>query len=225
MEWSQVLSIDPIFLNLGGGTNCHPNPIYEHYVSVDLNPTEGWSVRHDLRTHIPLPDESVERILSEDFMEHLKVHEIRQLLAECFRLLKSGGIMRIGVPDYNNPKDRPFLEKGTDPRLPLHTTLTQYELMNDIIEQCPFSRYEFYYYWNEGRFFRKNIDYSYGFIKRTPDNDPRNRRRGVKQRSIGLLQDFLYQISRGFHVSEDEWKVRPGHPFHITSLVVDLFKE
>lgn len=101
MDWSEVLTKDPIYLNLGGGSNCHPRVGYENYISVDLNPPrEGWAVRHDIRDPIPLPDGSVNRILSEDFMEHIRPEEIKELLAECFRLFKRGGMMRIGVPDY-----------------------------------------------------------------------------------------------------------------------------
>ncbi len=163
-----------IYLNLGGGINCHPKIGYKNYISVDINPPhEGWSVKHDVREPFPLAEHSVTRILSEDLVEHLKIEEIKVLFRECFRLLKPQAVMRIGVPDYDNPKDRLYFEKGRDPRHPDHITLTNYELMKNIIEESPFSRYEFYHYWDEGEFIYKKIDYSLGMIKRTPVNDPR----------------------------------------------------
>ena len=226
MNWSDVQKKDPIYLNLGGGFNCHPKVGYENYISVDINPPyEGWSVKHDVRESIPLPENSISRILSEDLMEHLKAGEIRILLRECFRLLKPRGMVRIGVPDYNNPKDQLYFEKGRDPRHPDHITLTNYELMKNIIEESPFLRYEFYHYWDEGEFIYKKIDYSFGMIKRTPDNDPRCRLGSLKQKTEVVLADFLFKLMRGFRVSEEDMSIRRGHRLYVTSLVVDLFKK
>lgn len=226
MNWPEVLTKDPLYLNLGGGNNCHPKVGYENYISVDIKtPHEGWSVKHDIREPIPLPENSVTRILSEDLMEHLEVEEIKALLGECFRLLKPRGMMRTGVPDYNNPKDHPYLEKGRDTRHPDHITLTNYKLMKNIIEESPFSRYEFYHYWDGGKFIGKKIDYSFGMIKRTPDNDPRCRTISLKQKIEIVLADFLFKLLRSFRVSEEDLSVRRGHRLYVTSLVVDLFKD
>jgi len=226
MDWSEVLTKDPIYLNLGGGSNCHPRDGYQKYISIDINPPpEGRAVKHDLKDPIPLPDSSVTRILSEDFLEHIKVEEIEALLVECFRLLKPGGMMRIGVPDYNNPKDYPYLKKGGDPRFPGHITLTNYKLMKKIVEESPFPRYEFYHYWDDGMFICKKIDYSFGMIRRTPDNDPRCRRTGLIDNIKGVFIDFLYRVSRGFRFSEQNSLTQKGHRLHVTSLVVDLFKD
>jgi predicted SAM-dependent methyltransferase len=226
VDWSEVLAKEPIYLNLGGSLNCHPKAGYEHYISVDIQPPrEGWAVQHDLKNPIPLPDNSVTRILSEDFLEHITVEEIKALLRECFRLLKPGGMMRIGVPDYGNPKDYPYLLKGSDPRFPRHVTLTHYQLMKRLIEESPFPRCEFYHYWDNGKFVYKEIDYSLGMVKRTPDNDPRCRTTGLKQKIQVAVQDWMYRLRRGFRVSEEELSTRPGHRLYVTSLVVDLFKD
>ncbi|GAI97240.1 unnamed protein product, partial [marine sediment metagenome] len=193
MNWPEILSIDPIYLNLGGGSNCHPRTEYQNYISVDINPpSSNWAVKHDLRNPLPLPDGSVTRIHSEDFIEHISVSEIKVLLVECFRLLKPGGMMRIGVPDYNNPKDRSYLKRGTDPRFPSHITLTNFQMLKNIIEKSPFSRYKFYHYWDEEDFIQETIDYSLGMIKRTPDNDSRCQRIGLAQNLKGWLMDFVY---------------------------------
>lgn len=226
MNWSDVQKKDPIYLNLGGGNNCHPKIGYENYITVDINPPhEGWSVKHDVREPVPLPERSVARILSEDLIEHLKTEEIKALLRECFRILKPLGVVRIGVPDYNNPKDHLYFGKGKDPRHPDHITLTNYELMKNIIDESPFSRYEFYHYWDKGKFIYKKIDYSLGMIKRTPDNDPRCRMGGIKQKTEVVLADFLFKLMRRFRVSEEDMSVRRGHRLYVTSLVVDLFKD
>jgi predicted SAM-dependent methyltransferase len=201
-------------------------PGYEGYVSVDASaPASEWAIQHDLTTPIPLPDASVERIHTEDFLEHIPEGDIRGVLRESYRLLVPWGVMRIGVPDYNNPKDRPYLERGHDPRYPGHVTLTTYPLFKRIVEESPFERYRFYHYWDGDRFVRETVDYRLGMIRRSPDNHPSCRRRGVAQHTKGIVRDFAFRLSKGFAVTEVEMATRKGRPLNITSLIVDLFKE
>lgn len=226
MNWSDVLTKSPIYLNLGGNICCHPRKGYENYISVDMTASHNeWSIEHDIRTKFPIPDNTVTRIHTEDFLEHIRIEEIKVLIAECFRVLKPGGIMRIGVPDYNNPKDRPYLKKGHDTRDPKHITLTTYELMKEIIEKSPFCRYKFYHYWKGDNFIHEKIDYSLGMIRRTPDNDRRCKRTGFAQNIIGNIRDFQFKLSRGFRYTDQDLSAQNGHKFHVTSIVVDLFKD
>ncbi|MEI8348691.1 MAG: methyltransferase domain-containing protein [Candidatus Omnitrophota bacterium] len=170
--WEDIKTRQSIYLNLGGNGNCHPHKGYENYIAVDIQPsTMGWHIEHDLRKPIPLPNDCVDRILSEDFLEHVTAEEMKKIICESFRLLKAGGVMRIGVPDYNNPKDKPYLQQGKDPRYPEHITLTYYDLMKKIIGETPFMRYKFRHYWDKDKFICEKIDYTYGMVKRTSDND------------------------------------------------------
>jgi predicted SAM-dependent methyltransferase len=225
MEWSEVLEKDPVYLNLGGSANCHPKKDYENYISVDIDPPKkDWAVKHDIREPFPLPDNVVSRIHSEDFMEHILPEEIKKLINECYRVLKPGGLMRVGVPDYNNPKDRESIEKNEDTRFPLHVTLTTYEMMKNIVESSPFPRFRFYQYWDGDTFVHNDIDYSLGMIKRTPENDPRCNKNSPGKAIKYSFRDFLYVVKRGFSVSELNMNTRKGHPLHITSIVFDLYK-
>ena len=54
----------------------------------------------DLRRPLPLPPGSVDAIFHEHLLEHLPVAEGLALTRECHRLLRPGGILRIGVPDF-----------------------------------------------------------------------------------------------------------------------------
>jgi len=194
MKWSQVIAKEEIFLNLGGADNHHPKDHYNDYISIDKKRRlfcGDWSVKHDLRERTPIQDGLVTRILSEDFFEHMTQPEIQAIIEEGYRILKPDGMIRIGVPDYNNPKDRPFLLEGKDPRYPQHLTLTTYGLMKHIIEESPFLNFEFYHYWNKGEFIRKQIDYSLGWISRTPDNDPRCKRQGNELQVTSLVVDMF----------------------------------
>ena len=226
VEWSEVLEKDPITLNLGGAEFCHPHPDYRGYISVDLDPRDhGWNIRHDLTQPIPLPDGSVFGIHTEDFLEHITVDRIEALLVECHRLLKTGGRMRIGVPDYRNPKDRWCLESGVDPRYPTHLTLTHYELMKQVFDRSPFDRYQFYNFWDGDNFIENPIDYSFGKILRTPDNHPKNKIEGPAQRVKTAVRDMLFLLPRGFKAPEYQMATRKNHRLHVTSVTADLFRD
>jgi predicted SAM-dependent methyltransferase len=53
----------------------------------------------DLRRGLPFPDNSVQAIFSEHLLEHFDYGAGLALLKECYRVLQSGGVLRIGVPD------------------------------------------------------------------------------------------------------------------------------
>lgn len=179
MNWKEALRKDLLYLNLGGAGISHGRrEHYNNYISVDIRSTPKcpWSIRHDLREPIPLPDNSVDRILTEDFLEHLKEGNIQPLFTECYRILKSGSLMRIGVPDYNSSRLKERIINNKDPKEPTHFILVTYAWMKKAIEASSFRKCKFYHYWADGRFVYNQIDYSLGWVKRTPDNDRRNQR-------------------------------------------------
>lgn len=51
---------------------------------------------------LPISDNSVDVIFSEDFIEHLDQKETIIFLAETYRILKNGGIHRINTPDLKS---------------------------------------------------------------------------------------------------------------------------
>ena len=54
---------------------------------------------HDLRRPLPWNSNSVDVVYSSHTLEHLSKDDGEHLLAECYRTLKPGGIIRIVVPD------------------------------------------------------------------------------------------------------------------------------
>jgi predicted SAM-dependent methyltransferase len=53
----------------------------------------------NLNRNLPFADESVDAIFHEHVLEHLSIDHGLRLTAECFRILKPGGVLRIAVPD------------------------------------------------------------------------------------------------------------------------------
>ena len=88
-----LASGEPIRLHLGCGGEHK-----QGWVNVDLvgDPVDlAW----DLARGIPFPDDSVEAIFHEHLLEHIPLRSGASFMAECFRVLRSGGILRVGVPD------------------------------------------------------------------------------------------------------------------------------
>lgn len=89
---------EPLMVNLGSG----PNHI-DGWVDVDLF---GGDVVADLRRPLPFGDDSVACINAAHVLEHLRhPDEAWALLAECRRILRRGGRLRLVVPDIETYVD------------------------------------------------------------------------------------------------------------------------
>ena len=56
----------------------------------------------DLTRPLAFADASVDMIYSEHFIEHLALEDAERLLAECARVLKPGGAIRLSTPDLEH---------------------------------------------------------------------------------------------------------------------------
>lgn len=63
--------------------------------------TANWSnvIRCDASRRLPYANESVDKIYSSHFLEHIPEDRGRKVLRECYRVLRKGGVMRLVVPD------------------------------------------------------------------------------------------------------------------------------
>mgnify|MGYP001347826140 FL=1 len=79
------------------------------WTNVDLKVgslSENWKnedINHDLTKNIPisLPDNSVKAIYASHVIEHIFEENVNFLFTDCFRLLETGGVLRIVCPDIN----------------------------------------------------------------------------------------------------------------------------
>jgi SAM-dependent methyltransferase len=56
----------------------------------------------DLLGRLPLVDGAAQLVYSSHFLEHIPRNQVSAFLAECFRILKPGGVLRLVVPDLEN---------------------------------------------------------------------------------------------------------------------------
>src|ERR1041385_5970668 len=81
-------------LNLGCGDRYHAGWVNVDFVSNDKN-----VLAHNLLKGIPFGNNSFDAVYHAHVLEHFTPEDGKKLLEECFRVLKPGGILRIGVPD------------------------------------------------------------------------------------------------------------------------------
>lgn len=82
------------YLNLGCGVRYHPD-----WINIDIVPQGPGVIQNDLSRGIPLPDKSCDVVYHSAMLEHLRCLDAEALMTDCHRVLKPGGIIRVGVPD------------------------------------------------------------------------------------------------------------------------------
>lgn len=89
-------------VNLGCGETILPYGWLNIDLRKDLKCQETSNlIIADLKSGIPLGSNSVDTIFVSHFLEHLDpFDECRDFLDDCFRILKSDGILRVVVPDF-----------------------------------------------------------------------------------------------------------------------------
>jgi predicted SAM-dependent methyltransferase len=86
-----------LHLHLGCGDKYIPG-----FVNIDGNCFRRLDLWIDIRNGLPFPDGIVDGIYTSQTLEHLFPDELWRVLAECYRVLKPCGGMRISVPNLKN---------------------------------------------------------------------------------------------------------------------------
>ena len=74
-------------LNIGCGGTFHPD-----WVNLDVAPADPNVLTVNINNGLPFPSESAIACYSSHVLEHLDKAGARDLIAECFRVLKRGGV-------------------------------------------------------------------------------------------------------------------------------------
>lgn len=82
------------YVNLGCGSRYHPE-----WINIDMTPRGPEVIKHDLSRGLPLPDAACDVVYHAAVLEHMRRSDAAAFLAECYRVLKPGGTVRVGVPD------------------------------------------------------------------------------------------------------------------------------
>ncbi len=124
-------------LNLGCGPNAPPNWLnvdgswnawFSHHPNLrralrttglikTCNEKSAWNTKplvHDLAKPLPFLENSFSAVYASHVLEHLYLIQAKQLLSECWRVLKPGGVARIVVPDLRSMVVEYLNRKGED---------------------------------------------------------------------------------------------------------------
>lgn len=83
---------------------------WKHFNMSDIDPFDSYTsfldttnvIHHDLQYGIPFDDETVPAVYSSHFLEHLFREDVVNLLNACWRVLCTGGLIRICVPSVED---------------------------------------------------------------------------------------------------------------------------
>jgi predicted SAM-dependent methyltransferase len=81
-------------VNIGCGNIYHKN-----WINFDYSSDSSSVIQYNLSKGIPLETESVDFLYSSHILEHFTKSSALELLKECHRVLRSGAIIRVVVPD------------------------------------------------------------------------------------------------------------------------------
>jgi predicted SAM-dependent methyltransferase len=132
---------------------------------------------------------SIDRILAEHVWEHLAEEEGIVAAKNCYKYLKSGGRIRIAVPDGLHPSSE-YIEYvkpgGVGAGAEDHKVLYTFKSLQQLFKAAGF-KVQLLEYWDENRKFHHNKwDLNDGLVLRSKDFDERNKIKELSYTSIIL---------------------------------------
>lgn len=193
MKFDELEGLPFLYLYAG---DLPDKPQYRSTPAIGLSLTQDNDrhVQHDVSTIHRVRSNSVDQYQAEDVLEHIAFSVIPDVLVDIYRMLKKGGLFRLSLPDYRcdclytralyDYRGNIVFDPGGGGEYTSagqvtgrgHVWFPTYEMVKNLLAPVPFSSIEFLHWYDEsGEPHCKSIDYSKGFIQRTPDHDPRVR--------------------------------------------------
>jgi predicted SAM-dependent methyltransferase len=158
----------------------------EGWIPTDVEYLNLVDARHWERYFRP---NSLDAILAEHVWEHLTAEEAVIAARHCYEYLKSGGYLRVAVPDGLHP-DPQYIEwvkvGGIGSGAYSHKMLYTYETLRDVFARAGFAVRLLEYYDRQGQFHFVDWDPARGTIHRSRRSDARNRDGVLRYTSIIL---------------------------------------
>ena len=83
------------------------------WVNSDIQPGPGVDVVADIRVGLPLPNDSFDYVVSIHALPEIPYSDLDRTLAELWRVLRPGGVLRLGLPDFDKAL-RAYMTKDVD---------------------------------------------------------------------------------------------------------------
>ena len=195
MKFYDINVKNPIYLYLGDLPYQRIIATGKKFIGVSLSQDNHLHIKHDVTRPFGLDDNLVDIVQSEDVMEHIDYDKLTDSINEIYRILKPGGLFRLSLPSYEcdvlynrSLKDENgtiIFDSGGGGSYDFvnkkvigggHVWFPTYTSVKQLLQTTRFSDNQtnfLHYYDLENKPIIKNVDYSLGFISRTPDNDKR----------------------------------------------------
>lgn len=195
MKFKDILNNDKIFLYCGDTPKQRRDYTNIPFIGLSLYTDDEYHILHNITHTLPLKDNTVDIIQSEDVMEHIEYTILKKTIDDIFRVLKPGGLFRLSMPDYKcdylynrSKKDENgniIFDIGGGGRYDTinkkvieggHLWFPVFSSVKSLLESTNFSvdKINYLHYYNENGYpITNKIDYSKGYILRTPDHDNR----------------------------------------------------
>jgi predicted SAM-dependent methyltransferase len=153
----RVSSRDPLNVLIGGGQTSYEGWIFTDRDLLDITNPRDWSNLFD--------PGSIDRLLCEHVLEHLSEPACRITLAECYRYLKPGGLLRIAVPDGYR-RDPAYVAEASPP-MAGHQVLFDLPSLTQLLESTGFTVTPLEYFDQGEEFHALPWDESEGLVTRS----------------------------------------------------------
>jgi GT2 family glycosyltransferase/glycosyltransferase involved in cell wall biosynthesis/Flp pilus assembly protein TadD/predicted SAM-dependent methyltransferase len=209
ITWEYIEKLPFIKLYAGDIVNDEK---YNELIGLSLTQSDHNHINHDICDPLPLPDNSVDYYQAEDVFEHIEYDKLLPIINEIHRVLKPNATFRLSVPDYGcdvlikrSVKDDSGNivfdpEGGGTLQNPGHLWFPNIDLVRRLLEKSKFNQFgriEYLHYYNmDGTFVAKKINYSKGYIHRTPDFDNRVQ---DPYRPISIVVDLIKDAAEAIY--------------------------
>ncbi len=152
-----IASSTPLNVVIGGGETSYEGWIFTDRDSLDITSPSEWS-----KLFTP---GSIDRLLCEHVLEHLSEQQGADALAECYRYLKPGGLMRLAVPDGYR-RDPAYVAEASPPN-DGHKVFYNVDTLTPLMERVGFRVLPLEYFDQSEQFHAQPWDEREGLIMRS----------------------------------------------------------
>jgi predicted SAM-dependent methyltransferase len=142
---------------LGSGTTR-----YEGWISTDL---PHFNILKEDDWNYFFSTNSIDNLLAEHVLEHLKTEEVKQVIYSAHKFLKTRGCFRIAVPDAYHPDSN--YRKNVAPPADGHQSYWNVDTLQKVLVETGFQTEPLEYYTSDGKFSGKKLNPENGLIIRS----------------------------------------------------------
>lgn len=153
----QIRSARPLNIVIGGGQTSYAGWTKTDRDILDITKADDWAKLFE--------PESIDRILCEHVLEHLTEADCKVALAQCYRHLRPGALIRIAVPDGYR-RDAAYVAEASPPK-DGHEVLYNIESLTRLLEWAGLVVTPLEYFDAAEQFHARDWNESDGFIMRS----------------------------------------------------------